>query len=238
MEKLSSQILYVIIVNWFIAGVYSPVTLTVLNQCEFTVWPAIASASGTFSTTGFALQTGESKIINAPWSWQGRLWGRTHCGNVSGGNFSCITGDCGTGKLECDNMNSLTPVTLVEFNLDGPQGMDFYDLSLVDGFNLPIVVVPEGDSRGNCTAVRCVVDLNERCPSELRTSAGGNASLARMRARRSGGTATAVWESTADPINASPINTRWCSRTRAQMRTAPPMMMRLAPFHVKGPTTL
>ncbi|KAK4435527.1 PR5-like receptor kinase [Sesamum alatum] len=96
-----------------------------------------------------------------------------HCGNLSGGNFSCLTGYCGTGKVECD-WYSPTSTTLVEFQLDGSQGMDFYVLSLVNGFNLPILVVPEGDSRDNCTSVRCVADLNERCPSELRvTTAGG-----------------------------------------------------------------
>ncbi|KAL0324141.1 UNVERIFIED_CONTAM: G-type lectin S-receptor-like serine/threonine-protein kinase [Sesamum calycinum] len=171
MEKLSSQILYVILVNSFIAGVYSPVTLTVLNQCEFTVWPAIASTSRYFSTTGFALQTGESKIINAPSSWQGRLWGRTHCRD----NFSCKTGGCGTGKILCNfNYSALPSVTLVEFQLNKFLGIEFYGLSLVHGFNLPIAVVPEGDSRDHCRSTGCMVDMNERCPSELQvTSVGG-----------------------------------------------------------------
>jgi hypothetical protein len=66
-----------------------------------TVWPGILSNAGVpaMSTTGFALQKGESKTITAPASWGGRFWGRTHCSQDSTGKFSCVTGDCGSGKI-------------------------------------------------------------------------------------------------------------------------------------------
>ncbi|KAL0438408.1 UNVERIFIED_CONTAM: Thaumatin-like protein 1 [Sesamum latifolium] len=126
------------------------------------------------STTGFALQTGESKVINAPSSWGGRFWGRTHCTEDSTGKFSCVTGDCGSGKLECAGGGAAPPATLAEFTLDGDAGKDFYDVSLVDGYNLPMLVVPQGGSGVNCSNTGCVVDLNGACPSELRvTSSAG-----------------------------------------------------------------
>jgi hypothetical protein len=56
---------------------------------------------------------------------------------------------------------------LAEFSLRGFNGLDFFDVSLVDGFNLPLLVVP---SRQNCTSTGCVADLNESCPSELRVT--------------------------------------------------------------------
>ncbi|KAK6120512.1 hypothetical protein DH2020_045742 [Rehmannia glutinosa] len=176
MGKLCLRIFFLILTNSFIAGVYSAATFTFVNKCEFTVWPGILSNAGIapLPTTGFVLQTGESKTINAPTSWGGRFWGRTHCTEDSTGKFSCVTGDCGSGKLECAGGGAAPPATLAEFTLDGDAGKDFYDVSLVDGYNLPMLVVPQGGSGPNCTNTGCLVDLNGACPSELRvTSVGG-----------------------------------------------------------------
>jgi hypothetical protein len=38
----------------------------------------------------------------------------------------------------------IPPVTLVEFTLASNNRQDFFDVSLVDGFNLPISVMPQG----------------------------------------------------------------------------------------------
>ncbi|KAI3464823.1 hypothetical protein Pfo_021486 [Paulownia fortunei] len=172
MGKLCFHILFLILTNSFIAGVYSSATFTFVNKCAFTVWPGILSNAGIdpLPTTGFALQTGESKIINAPSSWGGRFWGRTHCSDDSTGKFSCVTGDCGSGKLECAGAGAAPPATLAEFKLDGDAGKDFYDVSLVDGYNLPMLVVPQGGSGVNCSNTGCLVDLNGGCPSELRVT--------------------------------------------------------------------
>ncbi|XP_042011989.1 pathogenesis-related thaumatin-like protein 3.2 [Salvia splendens] len=66
-----------------------------------------------------------------------------HCSEDPSGNFSCVTGDCGSGKVECaDSVTAAIPVTLAEIALDSFNGMDVYDLSLVKGYNLPILVAP------------------------------------------------------------------------------------------------
>jgi len=65
------------------------------------------------------------------------------------------------------------PVTLAEFTLNGAGGFDFYDVSLVDGYNLPMTVVAEGGTGGNCTTTGCVVDLNAACPSQLKVMNSG-----------------------------------------------------------------
>lgn len=171
--------IWLILVKFFFPGIYGSATFNFVNRCSYTVWPGILSGAGSppLSTTGFALQEGESKTIQVPSSWGGRFWGRTHCTQDSTGKFSCLTGDCGSGKLECDGGNAAPPATLAEFKLDGDGGKDFYDVSLVDGYNLPMLVVPEGGSGANCTTTGCVVDLNGACPSALRvTSSGGGQS--------------------------------------------------------------
>jgi hypothetical protein len=69
--------------------------------------------------------------------WQGRVWGRTNC-TVNDDSCSCETGDC-LGKLNCEFSGS-TPATLAEFTLAGGINgtQTFYDISLVDGYNLPL----------------------------------------------------------------------------------------------------
>ncbi|KAB5533673.1 hypothetical protein DKX38_016759 [Salix brachista] len=159
-----------LVAHLLISGVVST-TFTITNSCNYTVWPGVLS-SGTgppFSTTGFSLEKNESKIIEAPASWSGRFWGRTYCTEDSTGNFSCITGDCGSGKLECSGSGATPPATLAEFTLSGLNGLDYYDVSLVDGFNLPLLVVPSGQ---NCSSTGCIGDVIESCPPELEFTTG------------------------------------------------------------------
>ncbi|WVY89019.1 hypothetical protein V8G54_037874 (chloroplast) [Vigna mungo] len=156
-------------------------TFTLVNKCDYTVWPGILSNAGVppLSTTGFVLQTGASSTIAAPASWGGRFWGRTLCSEDSTGKFSCVTGDCGSGKLECAGSGATPPATLAEFTLDGAGGLDFFDVSLVDGYNVPMLVVPQGGSGEKCIATGCVGDLNSACPSELKVmSADGKEGVA------------------------------------------------------------
>ncbi|KAF8406592.1 hypothetical protein HHK36_008680 [Tetracentron sinense] len=155
----------------FSSGVLSA-TFTIVNKCSHPVWPGILTGAGTtpLSITGFALEKDESKTIPVPASWSGRLWGRTLCSEDSTGKFSCVTADCASGKLECAGGGATPPATLAEFTLNGAGGLDFYDVSLVDGYNLPMLIVAQGGTGGNCTATGCLVDLNGACPSELKVS--------------------------------------------------------------------
>lgn len=163
----------------FIPGVLAA-SFTLTNNCEYTVWPGVLAGAGTapMSPTGFALAKGESKTIPAPSGWSGRFWGRTLCSEDSSGKFSCATGDCGSGKLECAGSGAVPPATLAEFTLNGANGLDFYDVSLVDGYNLPMMVAPQSGS-GNCSITGCVFDLNGICPSELKVlSSDGSENVA------------------------------------------------------------
>jgi hypothetical protein len=89
------------------------IPLKITNNCAETVWPGIASQSGTGpGTGGFELKSGTSKTLATGEDWQGRVWGRTNCSfnaagtgasNLNGNNGAgraCGTGDC-NGVLSC-----------------------------------------------------------------------------------------------------------------------------------------
>ncbi|WCJ32620.1 Pathogenesis-related thaumatin superfamily protein [Euphorbia peplus] len=152
-------------------------TFTISNKCTYTVWPGILSNAGTsqLPTTGFALQPGESNTFPVPAAWSGRLWGRTLCTqDATTGTFSCLTADCGSSTIQCSGDGAAPPATLAEFTLNGANGLDFYDVSLVDGYNLPMLIAPAGGTSGNCSMTGCAAELNDACPSELKVVARGN----------------------------------------------------------------
>ncbi|KAI3796832.1 hypothetical protein L1987_39518 [Smallanthus sonchifolius] len=142
-------------------GVHSTV-FTIKNNCPYNIAPATLTGSGASVTTGFELAPHASKTINMPAPWSGRVWARFQCSN-DGGKFSCNSGDCGSGHVECNGAGAIPPATLAEFTLSDASGKDFYDVSLVDGFNLPISVVPEG----GCPTTNCPTDINAKCPPEI-----------------------------------------------------------------------
>ncbi|XP_037467463.1 thaumatin-like protein 1b [Triticum dicoccoides] len=152
----------------------SPATFTLKNNCGYTVWPGILSNAGVAppSTTGFALSPGESRAVAVADGWSGRMWGRTLCvqSSSSGAGFACATGDCGSGTVQCSGRGAAPPATLAEFTLASIGGDDFYDVSLVDGFNVPVLVAP---ANGSCSTTDCPADLNAQCPPELRVVVAG-----------------------------------------------------------------
>lgn len=122
---------------------------------------------------GFALRQGQTKSFSVTRGWAGRIWGRTDC-NASG---RCVTGDCGS-KIRCAGADGVPPVTLAEFTFDGHGNQDYY-ISLVDGYNLPLQIIPivgtfkkTGGGKYDCNTAGCYSDLNARCPLELAVKHG------------------------------------------------------------------
>ncbi|XP_075673557.1 thaumatin-like protein 1 [Castanea sativa] len=163
-------IISLIVLLTFCRGI-SGATFTFLNKCDYTVWPGILANAGSskLDSTGFELGLGGSRTLQAPPNWSGRFWGRTGCSfDPNTGQGSCTTGDCGSNQVECNGGGQKPPATLAEFTV-GSGTQDFYDVSLVDGYNLPLIIDPSGGS-GNCLSVGCVTDLNRQCPNELRVA--------------------------------------------------------------------
>ncbi|CAN1276468.1 Thaumatin-like protein 1 [Linum perenne] len=144
-------------------GVFAA-TFTFVNRCEYTLWPGILANAGSpkLDSTGFPLPQGSTRAFQAPTGWSGRFWARTGCTFDDSGSGSCQTGDCGSGLIECNGLGAAPPATL---------GMDFYDVSLVDGYNVPMVVEGSGGS-GPCGSTGCTSDLNQQCPDELKSGEG------------------------------------------------------------------
>ncbi|KAF7332731.1 Thaumatin-like protein [Mycena kentingensis (nom. inval.)] len=116
-----------------------PRQFTVTNKCSYTVWPAMFTDLNVGSSVpnhpvGWEAPPGDSQSFEVPGDWAaGRIWG-------------------------------IPPVTVAEWTLGRIGGEpDNYDVSLVDGFSIPISIVPTG----GCAVAACAKDLNPECPAEL-----------------------------------------------------------------------
>ena len=154
------------------------VPFTFVNNAGQTIWVGALNNPGQPlpEAGGFALNPGETRTLQLPDNWQGRFWGRTGC-VFNGATGRCETGDCG-GRLQCNGIGGDPPASLAEFTLSGAGDHDFYDVSFVDGYNVPMSIVPIGGSPSPsdpffCTEAGCGVDLNPNCPVELRLVVGG-----------------------------------------------------------------
>lgn len=148
-----------------------------VNQCNQTIWVGALNAAPEHvlpENGGWELATGADHTLVLPEHWGGRFWGRTGCQFDGNGMGHCDSGDCGN-RLACSGAGGQTPATLAEFTFAGHAGLDFYDISLVDGYNLPLTIRPvpgtfeprgEGDPY-DCGAPGCAGDLNQTCPAEL-----------------------------------------------------------------------
>ncbi|MCO5591884.1 hypothetical protein L7F22_045877 [Adiantum nelumboides] len=161
-----------------VVGIAQATTFTLSNGCPHDVWPGVLAAggqpmmTGSASPSGFLLTAGQKMTLSAAAGWSGRLWGRTGCSFDSSGKGTCMTGDCG-GQLACNGAGGSPPVTLAEFTLGAAGKPDFYDVSLVDGYNVGMAVAPVGGSGANCSVAGCTSDLlrNGGCPAQLQVTA-------------------------------------------------------------------
>ncbi|EXB47698.1 hypothetical protein L484_010482 [Morus notabilis] len=67
------------------------------------------------------------------------------------------------GRLQCNGLIGTPPATLVQADQTKP---NFYDVSLVDGYNLP-VSAPARPATAKCAIKGCTKNLNALCPDEL-----------------------------------------------------------------------
>ncbi len=112
-------------------------------------------------------------ISKVPADWQGAFWGRTGCTGTDG-DLTCDWGTCrsnfdGKGKLQCGGVGVSPPSTKGEINFD-QGGYDTYDVSIVDGFNVPMAIeiapgtgktgsLPANKAKYDCTLAGTTTDL-------------------------------------------------------------------------------
>ena len=152
--------------------------VTFVNHMAQTIWVAAApNASTPLAATGWVLPAGQSVTITTPNNLNTRFWGRTGCAFNSAGAGHCQTGDCG-GLFQCKGWGTI-PATLAEVNFDAWKSLDFYDVSMVDGANLPMYInitkssggTKDKISQNGCVPAGCTKPVN--CPSALDVKAGG-----------------------------------------------------------------
>lgn len=139
------------------------------NNCQFTIWPGIYGQSTTPLNGGFELNPGKSESMAIARGWHGKIWARQGCD----ANGQCITGDCGRG-IQCRGADTQAPVTVASFALDDWGGIDYYEITLINGFNLPMQITPiEGTFQKisfayyNCAKLDCLNDVITSCPDGL-----------------------------------------------------------------------
>ncbi|PAV18274.1 thaumatin [Pyrrhoderma noxium] len=161
------KLTFAVVVSTFLLSA-SARTITVVNKCPFTIWPGLytdpSSPGKPNHPTGWEAKSGSRVSFSVPDNWKsGRIWGRRNCnfGSNPGPN-SCATGGCNGGLL-CVNPG-VPPTSLAEWTLTAAGNKDFYDVSLVDGFDLPMSIT---NNKG-CPVADCSRDLNANCPPQLR----------------------------------------------------------------------
>ena len=151
--------------------------VTFVNRTAQTIWVAAAPNPSTpLAATGWVLPPGRSVTISTPNNLNTRFWGRTGC-VFHNGVGHCQTGDCG-GLFQCKGWGTI-PATLAEVNFDAWDNLDFYDVSMVDGSNLPMYINITRSSGGTkdkispdgCVPAGCTKAV--QCPNVLAVKAGG-----------------------------------------------------------------
>ncbi|CAO3641308.1 unnamed protein product [Mucor fragilis] len=141
-------------------------SITVKNNCGsvITVGVLTNGVSAGLPEQSFDLTPSASNSFSKPDSWGGRVWARYHC-----------SGSAGKDSAHCGVPGATSPASLAEFFFKGTGGKDYYDISLVDGYNMPMSIAPSGGAtpKGySCGSPQCSIP---DCPKELAvTDATGN----------------------------------------------------------------
>ncbi|KAI7886032.1 Osmotin, thaumatin-like protein [Lichtheimia hyalospora FSU 10163] len=130
------------------------VHIVVKNHCGYDLHVGKLT-NGQSKASTQVVAKGSQTTYSLPSNWQGRFWARDQC---QGKECNAIAG-------------AADPASLAEFTFKGHGGYDYYDLSFVDGFNLPMSIKPihpkkeSGADQYRCGAPTC--NKLPSCPSDL-----------------------------------------------------------------------
>ncbi|KAK1661278.1 hypothetical protein QYE76_049437 [Lolium multiflorum] len=177
-----------------LAAASEATTINITNRCSYTVWPAAVrvgagerlilehassytvfplSAGGNVpvGAGGRELKSGQVWTLDVPANAsRARIWARTGCSFSSNGKGSCQTGDC-SGALACRALGK-PPNTVAEFMTGSTQ--DSFNISLIDGFNVPMDFLPVQGVKECSKGPRCAADITSQCPKEIKVPGGCN----------------------------------------------------------------
>ncbi|KAJ8919979.1 hypothetical protein NQ315_006509 [Exocentrus adspersus] len=186
--KSKKHLYLIVVVTMFkfalvvVATVFSAaiaVEFEIRNQEGGDIWVGIQGNSGkqTLEGGGFVLGAKASNLdLNfLPSSVRFKLQGIGQAGSGRGPGATPTRNTArraiaGTGWNAGGN-GGAPPATLAEITLKGWGGIDYYDISLVDGFNIPAAFEPVGgrgdNSRYSCKRAACAHRFYD-CPNELK----------------------------------------------------------------------
>lgn len=101
-------------------------TVRLVNQCSNLIHVGQLGDTQLNGGNPINIVSGSSKTYHFDGQWSGRFWARENC---QGGN-------------DCQIAGAAFPASLAEFTFNGAGGKDYYDVSFVDGYNLPIGIEP------------------------------------------------------------------------------------------------
>ncbi|KAI9276668.1 thaumatin, partial [Phascolomyces articulosus] len=137
------------------------VKIVIKNDCDYDL--SIGKLdNGASSPELSQVSKGSEKTYSLDGKWQGRFWSRE-----SGGGDNPTAG-------------AADPASLAEFTFKGHGGNDYYDVSFVDGYNIPIRIDPINPSKDggadngeqyHCGAPAC--SNVPKCPDELKVMKDG-----------------------------------------------------------------
>ncbi|KAI9284124.1 thaumatin [Umbelopsis sp. AD052] len=140
-------------------------SLVLKNNCAKPIQAGVLQ-NGQSAPTYYTIGTGSSQTASLASDWAGRTWARIDCDQSSEQS----------NNTQCGVPGTPNPASLAEFTFAGAGNQDFYDLSMVDGYNLAISIAPIGASQGStkyqCGSPAC--SSLPTCPSDLavRTTTG------------------------------------------------------------------
>ena len=144
-------------------------SISITNSCAFSIWLGQTPNSGfaplpsSNPNPGARLDSGQTANYSIPADgWGGRFWPKTGCD--SDGN-NC---QAGSSVPPCPATGCQPPAdTKVEFFYSplASGSRPYYDITLVDGYALPVKIVPSQSDGGRCTQTNCALSL-AACPSD------------------------------------------------------------------------
>lgn len=159
-------------------------TFRFVNSLSDTIWVG-ALGKPLPDGGGWVMPPGDTTNLILPDTLKSaRFWARTDC-KIVNGTLTCATGDCVGKGVKCGGIGGESPATLAEVTLGGTTGTDFYDISLVDGYNIGMKIIPFGNfqkvnnpglnPKFNCGSPTTRVFDFTKCPDELQLKdANGN----------------------------------------------------------------
>jgi hypothetical protein len=139
--------------------------LRIINNCPYTIWPGLDGQNNdntkifgdknSANPAGFELPSGQQKLISlSRGALSVRVWPRLQCSYQTNNNwpdvktrFLCQVGECGNPLNRwdgtCFRSGGEGGNTLAEFTMTA-DGHWWYDISLVDGYTIPVTITPFG----------------------------------------------------------------------------------------------